>query len=182
MMLDLLADIVAAAQPFGYELLDRTTSTPRVRNALELSLAPAFLLVGIGGLMNVMMTRLVWLAGRIERLCVNSASPSPDTISRLPFEVEVEWLSLRRRLVRIAVKFLTAAACVISLVIALLFVSAFIESKVGALVAVLWVVTVGLLITGLVYFMREALMAADSPRERKKPARERRKSKPSDKS
>lgn len=168
MMLDLLVDITSAAQPFAYELLDRTTSTPRVRSALELSLAPAFLLVGIGSLMNVMMTRLVWLASRIERLCINSTSQSPDTLSRLPFEVEVEWLSVRRRLVRIAVKFSTAAASVISLVIALLFVSAFIEAKVGVVVAILWVVTVGLLITGLIYFMREALMAADSPRERKK--------------
>lgn len=168
MILDLLFDATGSIAPFANEILDRTTSTPRVRNALELSLAPAFLLVGIGSLMNVMMTRLVWLAGRIERLCVNSASSTPDTISRLPFEVEVEWLSLRRRLVRIAVKFSTAAACVISLVIALLFVSAFIEAKVGALVAVLWVITVGLMITGLIYFMREALLAADSPRERKK--------------
>ena len=122
-------------------------------------------LVGIGSLMNVMMTRLVWLAGRIERICVNSTSPTPDYLSRLPFEVEVEWLSKRRRLVRIAMKFSTGAAAVISLVIALLFVSAFVDANIGVLVATLWVTTIGLLITGLGYFLRESLMAADSPRE-----------------
>lgn len=160
MILDLLTSGVTS------ELLERAASTSRVREAVELSLAPAFLLVGIGGLLNVMMQRLVWLAGRIERLCVNSTSQSPEFLSRLPFEVEIEWLSQRRRLVRIAVKFSIAAAAIISLVIALLFVSAFITPNIGALVAILWVITIGLLITGLGYFLREALMAADSPREK----------------
>jgi len=160
MMLDLLTAGIAT------DILEKTASTSRVREAVELSLAPAFLLVGIGSLLNVMMQRLVWLAGRIERICVNSTSPTPDFLSRLPFEEEVEWLSKRRRLVRIAVKFSTAAAGVISLVIALLFVSAFIKPNIGVLVAILWVSTIGLFITGLGYFLRESLMAADSPREK----------------
>jgi len=158
----LLAD---AAQPYALELLERTASTTRVQQAVELSLAPAFLLVGIGSLMNVMMARLVWLAGRIERICVNSTSPTPDYLSRLPFEVEVEWLSKRRRLARLAIKFSTGAAVVISVVIALLFVSAFVETNLALLVTILWVLTIGLLIAGLVYFLREALLAAESPRE-----------------
>lgn len=166
-MLEILPHLFAeAGQDFAVELLERAASTAQVQQAVELSLAPAFLLVGIGSLMNVMMTRLVWLAGRIERLCVNSASPSPDHLSRLPFEVEVDWLSQRRRLVRLAMKFSTGAAVVISLVIALLFVSAFIKSSLAVVVTILWVVTIGLLITGLACFLREALMAAESPREK----------------
>jgi len=145
-------------------LLERTSSTPRVREAVELSLAPAFLLVGIGSLMNVMMQRLVWLANRIERLCVNSTAEKPEFLSRLPFEDELEWLTIRRRLARTAIKLSTGAAVVISFVIALLFVSAFIETKVGAIVAALWVLSVALLVVGLIYFLREALMAADGPR------------------
>ncbi|MEP0391986.1 MAG: DUF2721 domain-containing protein [Erythrobacter sp.] len=159
MIIEILASGVAS------EVLEHATSTSRVREAVELSLAPAFLLVGIGSLMNVMMARLVWLAGRIERLCINSTSPNPDNLSRLPFEVEVDWLSQRRRLVRIAIKFSTAAAAVISLVIALLFISAFVDANIPLIVTLLWVVTIGLLITALAYFLREALMAADSPRE-----------------
>ncbi|MEM7703105.1 MAG: DUF2721 domain-containing protein [Pseudomonadota bacterium] len=165
-MIDPLYLLADAAQPYALELLERTASTTRVQQAVELSLAPAFLLVGIGSLMNVMMARLVWLAGRIERICVNSTSPTPDYLSRLPFEVEVEWLSQRRRLARLAMKFSTGAAVVISVVIALLFVSAFIETNLAVLVTILWVLTIGLLITGLVYFLREALLAAESPREK----------------
>lgn len=159
----MIFDILAAAE-IATDIIERTSSTTRVREAVELSLAPAFLLVGIGSLMNVMMQRLTWLAGRIERLCVNSTMESPEFLSRLPFEVEVEWLTVRRRLVRMAMKFSIAAAAIISLVIALLFVSAFIKLTVGAVVAVLWVICVGLLITGLGYFLREALMAADGPK------------------
>jgi len=160
-MLDLLS--AAGTEIIASDLLERTSSMSNVRQAVELSLAPVFLLVGIGGIMNVMMQRLIWLAGRIERLCENSVSTSPAYISRLPFEVEVEWLTQRRRLVRIAMKFSTAAAVIISLVIALLFVSTFTDIAVGVGVAVLWVFTIGLLITGLAYFLREALLAADSP-------------------
>ena len=157
MMLDILASGIAT------ELLERTADTPRVLRAVQLSLAPAFLLVGIGSIMNVMMQRLIWIAGRIERLCVNSESKDPVFISRLPFEVEVDWLTRRRRLMRIAIKFETAAAVVISLVIALLFISAYVETRMGSVVAALWVLTVGLLITGLIVFFRETLLAADSP-------------------
>ncbi|NNE50721.1 MAG: DUF2721 domain-containing protein [Altererythrobacter sp.] len=162
-VIDLLA---AGGGNIATELFERTSSTPRVREALELSLAPAFLLVGIGSMMNVMMQRLVWLANRIERLCINSTAENPEFLSRLPFEVELDWLTKRRRFARTAIKFSTGAAVVISIVIALLFVSAFIETKVGVLVAFMWVLSVGMLLTGLAYFLREALMAAAGPQDK----------------
>ncbi|MEP2736943.1 MAG: DUF2721 domain-containing protein [Erythrobacter sp.] len=158
MILELLASGIAS------DLVERTSSTQRVREALELSLAPAFLLVGIGSLMNVMMQRLIWLAGRIERLCINSTQEAPELLSRLPFEIEVDWLSKRRRLVRTAIKLSTAAAVVISLVIAGLFMSAFVNLPIGLGVVILWVLTIGLLIIGLSFFLREALIAADGPK------------------
>jgi hypothetical protein len=152
MILDLLSSGLASA------FLERTSDTPRVLRAVELSLAPAFLLVGIGSIMNVMMSRIIWIAGRVERLCEN------DKVScEVAHASEVEWLRKRRRFVRVAIKFSTAAAVVISVVIAILFVSAYIEPRIGTLVAVLWVVTVALLITGLVYFLRETLLAAEGP-------------------
>jgi hypothetical protein len=156
-----------SAAALATDIIEQTSSTQRVRDALELSLAPAFLLVGIGSLMNVMMQRLIWLAGRIERLCVNSVQENPEYLSRLPFEIEVEWLTMRRRLVRMAMKFSIGAAAIISLVIAILFVSAFIDMSLGVAVTGLWVLCVGFLIIGLGYFLREALIAADGPGDKK---------------
>ena len=153
-MLDLLAGGLAE------EILERTADTPRVLRAVQLSLAPAFLLVGIGSIMNVIMARVIWIAGRIERL--SEIAEETHTAAQT---AELAWLRRRRVLARTAIKFATAAAVVISVVIALLFVSAYVETRLGTAVAALWVITVGLLITGLVYFLRETLLAADGPRD-----------------
>lgn len=157
MMLDAL--IIAAGHANPLDVIQRTTSIMSVQNAVELSLAPAFLLVGIGGLMNVMMARLIWLAGRIERLSDPSEGACEMTNKR-----ELDWLKKRRGFARVAIKFSTGAAVVISVVIAVLFVSAFVQTSVGVFVAILWVITIGLLIAGLGYFLRETLLAADGPK------------------
>ncbi|MEO1729624.1 MAG: DUF2721 domain-containing protein [Pseudomonadota bacterium] len=154
-MLDLLA---SAAEPVAFEALRGPNSTASVQKAVELSLAPAFLLVGIGSLMNVMMARLIWLAGRIERL----SNPSEAT-NQSNHDRELEWLRQRRDFARIAIKLSTGAAAVISVVIAVLFVSAFVKAAIGGFVALLWVLTIGLLIAGLGYFLRETLLAANGP-------------------
>ncbi|MEP3420584.1 MAG: DUF2721 domain-containing protein [Erythrobacter sp.] len=150
----MIVDILSAG--IATDLLERTASTARVQQAVELSLAPAFLLVGIGSIMNVMMSRLIWLAGRIERLAdpVNGAC-------EVSHAKELAWLRMRRKFARMAIKFSTGAGVVISIVIAVLFLSAYIETPIGSLVAILWVATIGLLITGLIYFLRETLLAAD---------------------
>ena len=155
----MIANLIAADPMLALEIIERTASTPRVRQALELSLAPAFLLVGIGSIMNVMMARLTWLAGRIERL----AEPSEGACN-ISHANELAWLRRRRKLARLAIKFSTGAAVVISFEIAVLFLSAYIEPHIGTFVAVLWIVTVSLLITGLIYFLRETLLAADGPK------------------
>ena len=62
MTLDLLAGIGA------FDLIERTSSTLRVQQVVQLSLAPAFLLAGIGAVMNVMTNRLIWVANKIERI------------------------------------------------------------------------------------------------------------------
>ena len=56
--------------------------------------------------------------------------------------------------------FATAAALTISLVILLLFVSAFITPQIGTLTALAWITTMGFLIAALVLFFAETLLAA----------------------
>ncbi|MEL7198859.1 MAG: DUF2721 domain-containing protein [Pseudomonadota bacterium] len=155
-MLDLLA-----ATDIATDLIERTSSTQRVRDAVELSLAPAFLLVAIGSIMNVMVTRLNWIAGRIERL--DEQANKHEATAK---DEELAWLRARRAISRRAIKFSTGAACVISVVIALLFVSVYIDAQIGTIVAVLWVVTMGLLIFALSQFLRETLLASEGPHER----------------
>lgn len=144
-----------ATQPFALELLERTASTPRVQQVVQLSLAPAFLLAGIGAIMNVMMARLIWIAGRIERL-----GEGADAACDITHASEIAWLRKRRQRVRSAIMFSSASAMIISVVIALLFISAYIDMQIGTVIAALWVLTMGLLVTGLGCFVMETRLSA----------------------
>ncbi|MEQ8412440.1 MAG: DUF2721 domain-containing protein [Erythrobacter sp.] len=148
-------DLLAAAQPFAFDLLERTASTPRVQAVVQQSLAPAFLLGAIGAIMNVIMSRMIWIAGRIERIEEMGEEAHTERCRR-----ELQWLSRRRRSAQRAISFATAAAVNISLVIGFGFLAAYIEAKIGSLIAFLWVLTMVLLVTGLVHFLHETRLAA----------------------
>ena len=156
-----MIDLLSVAPQAALDFLERTASTPRVLQMLQFSLAPAFLLVGIGSTMNVMMARLTWVANRIERL-EQRFEDRPEE----PCADEIAWLTRRRGIAQRAVMFSTAAAGLISVLIAALFVSAYIHFKIGTFVAVLWVATMALLITGLAFFFRETWIAAKGPATR----------------
>lgn len=146
------------------ELVERTSSTVIVQEIVRLSLTPAFLLAAIGAVMNVMMSRLIWVADRIERL---EARLDEETTPRE--RSELDRLCRRRRYAQRAVMFSTAAACTISLVVLLLFVSAFIEPQIGTMTAVAWIATMLLLITGLVLFAVETAIAVGGQRRQHLP-------------
>ena len=145
----------------GVELLERTSSSLRVQNVVQLSMAPAFLLAGIGAVMNVMTNRLIWVANKIERILkADKKDEAGDLVAELPA------LEARRVHAQRAVMLSTAAAFTISIVILLLFVSAFVKAPLGTLVAFMWVVTMGLLMAGLASFLLETRTAARRNRER----------------
>jgi len=153
-----LVDLLSAAAhqtPFAFEIIERTASTPRVQQVVQLSLAPAFLLSGIGAVMNVIMSRMIWISQRIENIEEKMEDQRTARQAR-----EVAWLMRRRKLMQGAIMFSTAAAVMISAVIMLLFVSAYITSQIGTLIAAMWVLTMLLLVTGLGFFLFETRLAA----------------------
>ncbi len=153
MSLDLLAAALHA--PFAADILERTASTPRVQQVVQLSLAPAFLLSGIGAIMNVIMSRMIWIARRVENIEEKMEAHRTAKQAR-----ELAWLLRRRKLMQGAIMFSTAAAVMISLVIGLLFISSYIYAQIGTVIALLWVLTMALLVTGLGFFLFETRLAA----------------------
>ena len=160
----MIADLLTSAVPVASDILERTASTPRVQQIVSLSLAPAFLLAAIGAIMNVLVSRMIWIANRIERIDDRIEDGQTD-----PQDEERVWLEKRRALAQVAVMFGTGAASVISLVIALLFISAWIEAQIGTLIAACWILTMVLLIIGLIYFFRETRLAAIGIRHPRSP-------------
>ena len=85
---------------------------------------------------------------------------------------ELPALEQRRIYAQRAVMFSTASALAISIVIVLLFVSAFVETALGSLVSAVWVICMGLLVIGLGSFWMETRTAARRNRERMRERRE----------
>ncbi len=161
LLLDLLTAAAETRVPFGFEIIERTASTPRVQQVVQLSLAPAFLLSGIGAIMNVIMSRMIWISQRIENIEERADSQRTAKQAR-----EVGWLMRRRKLMQGAIMFSTAAAVMISLVIGLLFISAYITAQIGTVIAGLWVLTMVLLVMGLGFFLFETRLAARGAAEK----------------
>jgi len=156
----MVIEFLVSSSNIATDLLERTASTLRVQEIVRLSLAPAFLLAAIGAVMNVMMARLIWVAERIERLEDRMDGDQPAKIQQ-----ELMRLRRRRKLAQRAVMLATAAAFTISLVILLLFVSAFIKPQIGTLTAIAWIATMVMLITALVLFVWETMVAAGGQKD-----------------
>ncbi|WP_370032708.1 DUF2721 domain-containing protein [Qipengyuania mesophila] len=161
MLLDILAGIGAI------DLIERTSSSMRVQQVVQLSLAPAFLLAGIGAVMNVMTNRLIWVANKIERILEAGEEGDIEAM-----RAELPALEQRRIYAQRAVMFSTASALAISVVIVLLFFSAFVHAALGTLVAIAWVICMGLLVAGLGSFLIETRTAARRNRERMRERRD----------
>lgn len=167
-MMDTLPLMLAVELGAAGDLLERASSSLRVQNIVRLSMAPAFLLAGIGAMMNVIVARLTWVATRIERAENRIAKAANDSEAVQPGprdHRELERLLRRRRLAQRAMILSTGAASVIAMVIALLFVSAFITTQIGAVVAFAFIGAMGLLIAALVTFVLETMVAASGQRD-----------------
>ncbi len=159
-------DLLATDTNIATQLIQRTSSSLRVQEIVQLSLAPVFLLAAIGAVLNVMNARLMWIVDGIERLesAVHEGAAGIDA-EQMP--------ALRRRqdYAQNAVNLCTASALTICLIVAALFVSAFIRPQIGTFVAICWIVTMVLLFIGLSYFVLETRIATSSARDRRKLSR-----------
>lgn len=166
-------DLLSSSSGFGIagDLLERTASTIRVQRIVQLSLAPVFLIAGLGAMLNVLNNRLTWVVDRIRRM--ERALDNPEAPARRQKEAEeLPVLRKRQRLAHMAIDLLTASALAICLVIAMLFVSAFIRTPIGTFVAFLWIVAMALIFAGLLAFLMETRLATRSAREARKISRE----------
>lgn len=142
------------------ELLARTSSTFRVQQIVQLSLAPAFLLGAIAAMLNVMNLRLATINKRVDYLCKREED------GRLDREVEeLPALQRRQRYAHLAINFSTIAALFICVVIALMFVGALIRPMVGTVVALFWIMAMAMVFSALTCFMLETRLATRSARE-----------------
>lgn len=142
------------------------TPTPEdvtnVTRAIQLALAPAFLLTGIAGMLNVMAGRLARIIDRGRALSEASGANAPSA----PVDRELERLELRRHCTSVAISACTVAALLVCMVIATLFLETMLRAPLRWPIAVLFTLATLTLVVGLTYFLREVNLATRTIRIR----------------
>ena len=135
-----------------------------VPHAIQLALAPVFLLTGIAGMLNVMAGRLARIIDRGRKL---TESPLPAHLAGAgAVEAELASLERRRHFAGSAITACTLSALFVCVVIAALFVEVLLQVELKWLVGVLFTSSTLALVVGLAYFLREVHMATQTVRIR----------------
>lgn len=128
-----------------------------VAHAIQLAVAPVFLLSGIGAILAVMTSRLGRIIDRARALeeRLDSASAELQTTLR----VDLITLSRRAKLIGFAITLCTTTALLVCTVIAVLFLSAFLRFDASITVALLFIAAMLAFFLGLLWFLREIYLA-----------------------
>jgi hypothetical protein len=130
---------------------------PVIAHAIQLAIAPVFLLTGIAGLLAVMANRLARVIDR-ARMFEREWSTLGDA-ARNAACVELASLERRRRLASWSINFCTAAALLVCVVIVTLFLDEFFATDMRIVAGVLFVSAMVAVIGGLASFLREVYLA-----------------------
>lgn len=133
-----------------------------INHAIQLALAPVFLLTGIAGLLNVMTGRLARIIDRGRYFAEGQVRL--ESATREALRAELVNLERRRRLASWAINACTFAALLVCLVIATLFAEALIELPMQWLAGVLFTASTLALVVGLAAFLREVRLATETVR------------------
>ena len=133
-----------------------------IAHNIQLAVAPVFLLTGIGSILNVLTTRLGRVIDRARGIEAHFPEFGPEDRAIAIRELRV--LDSRMATVHIAIAMCGAAALLVCVLVAILFIGDFVPVPPSATIAALFVVAMALLIGGLVMFLREIRLATRSVR------------------
>jgi hypothetical protein len=133
-----------------------------VAHAIQLAVAPVFLLSGIGAILAVMTNRLGRIIDRARVLEEKLDVASAAILATLRADLGI--LSRRAKLISRAITLCTTTALLVCTVIAVLFLSAFLRFDATIPVALLFIAAMSTFFLGLVWFLREIYLATVSLR------------------
>ncbi len=131
-------------------------------HAIQMALAPVFLLTGIAGLLNIMTGRLARIIDRGRKLV---EQPLPLHIfSAERVQAELHILEHRRKVASHAITACTLSALLVCLVVAVLFMQAMSPFNLQWLVGLLFIGATLSLVVGLSLYLREVHVATQTVR------------------
>jgi Protein of unknown function (DUF2721) len=134
----------------GIEVVD-------IAHAIELALAPVFLLSGIWVFLGVLTSRLARIVDRARNMEKELRLPEAHDPERLRRQLQA--LATRARYINIAITLGTLAALFVAIVVALLFSSTFIPLNLAPPLALLFVLAMCSLVAAFVSFLIEVRVA-----------------------
>ena len=131
-----------------------------VAHVIQQSVAPVFLLTGVGAILSVLTSRL----GRvIDRFRVLDAI---EDNNRVAYEIEMDVLVRRARWIHWAITLCTSCALFICIVIAALFIGSEVNRDPSGTISIFFIGAMLALIAGLLCFLREISLATDTIQSR----------------
>ena len=131
-----------------------------IAHVIQLSVAPVFLLSGIGAILAVMTSRLGRIIDRARVLEDRLENAAPEQAAAI--EADLATLTYRAKLVGPAITLCTATALLVCTVIAVLFLSAVLGFDSSVPVALLFVAAMLAFFLGLLWFLREIFVATSN--------------------
>ena len=133
-----------------------------IAQTIELALAPVFLLVAIGNIMNILSTRLGRIVDRsrhLQHLHGETEGPEHDMLVR-----EIRLVDTRIALIGRALLLLVLSGLTVGLVVGLLFVEEIFRVDLQLGVTAFFLIAIGLLMWALLLFLRETRAATSALR------------------
>ncbi|WP_237438049.1 DUF2721 domain-containing protein [Alteraurantiacibacter buctensis] len=133
-----------------------------IAQTIQLALAPVFVLVAIGNIINTLSSRLGRVVDRsrtLQKLHGETQGPEHDAVVR-----EIRIIDKRIHLISRSLLLLVLAGLCIGSTVVLLFVEEFVGVNVQAVAAGTFILAIGFLMNALVLFLRETRHATDALR------------------
>ena len=128
-----------------------------VQQAIQLAVAPVFVLTGIAGLLGVVANRLARIIDRARE--VSRGGGSLNTVGVASARRELASLERRRHLASWSINFCTGAALLVCMVIMTLFVEEYLGASLKWLAGVQFIAAMVSVIAGLSCLMAEVYIA-----------------------
>jgi len=133
-----------------------------ISRVIQMVLAPAFLLTSIGTFLSMMTQRLARVIDRARE--VSFETETPDETADLAALRDM--LAIRAKLIQRGIMLCTIAAITICGLIGMMFIDALLDRSLARAIAMVFVAAMLTIMTGLIYFLREVLIATASLRIR----------------
>ena len=139
-----------------------TGSISTVAHTIQLAVAPVFLLAGIGGILNVVATRLARVVDRVRKL--ENDVPDADGDLRAQELGELAVLDRRMSICHLLIGLCTASALLICMVVMIMFLGGLTGGNLALWVSLLFIGATLCLTLGLLLFLAEVTIATRSVR------------------